>query len=82
MPSLRAALKGCDFLITLDISSSEIYMGEGISGGYEALGISDRSASGMGGNNCIFRASAFSMEVVAVPDCVTRLGIDGGVGGR
>ncbi len=49
MPSLPAALKGCDFLIILDISSSEINMGEGISGGYEALGISDWSASGMGG---------------------------------
>ncbi len=56
-------------------------MGEGISGGCEALGISDRLAFGMGGKNCVFRASAFSMGVVAVPDGVTRLGIDGGVGG-
>jgi hypothetical protein len=42
MPSLPAALKGCDFLITMEISSSEYDMGEGISGGYEASGISDR----------------------------------------
>jgi hypothetical protein len=75
-------LKGCDFLITLEISSSEIDMGEGISGGYDALGISERSASGMGGENRVIRASAFSVGVVAVPVGVTRLGIDGSVGGR
>jgi hypothetical protein len=82
MPSLPAALKGCDFFMTLDISSSEISMCEGISGRYEALGISDRSASGMWGKNCAFRASGFSMGVGAVPDSVTRLGIGGGVRGR
>jgi hypothetical protein len=59
MPSLPAALKGRDFLITLEICFSEIDMGEGISGGQEASGISDRSASGMGKKNHIFRASAF-----------------------
>ncbi len=46
------------------------------------MGISERSASGMGGNNRVFRASAFLIGVVAVLDGVTRLGIDGGVGGR
>jgi hypothetical protein len=49
MPSLPAALKGYDFLIILDISSSEIYMGEGFSAGYKALEMSERSASGIGG---------------------------------
>jgi hypothetical protein len=67
MPSLCAALKGCDFLITLEISSSEIDRGEGISAGYEAWGMLVRSALGMGGNNLDFRASAFSEGVVAVP---------------
>jgi hypothetical protein len=36
MPSLPALLKRCDFLITLEISSSEIDMGDEISIGYEA----------------------------------------------
>jgi hypothetical protein len=36
----------------------------------------------MGGKNFVFRATAFSMEVIAVPDGTTKLGIDGGVGGR
>jgi hypothetical protein len=75
MPSLPAALKGCNILITLETSSSAIYMGEDISGRYDALGISERSASGKGGTNHVFRASAFSMGVIAVPDSVTRLGM-------
>jgi hypothetical protein len=33
MPSLPAALKGCDFLIMLKISSSDIDMGKGVSAG-------------------------------------------------
>jgi hypothetical protein len=35
----------------------------------------------MKGKNRVFRASAFSTGVVAVSDGVTRLGIDGRVGG-
>jgi hypothetical protein len=57
-------------------------MGEGIAAGYEALGILLRSTLGIGGKNWVFRASAFSDKVVAMPDSVTRLGIVGGVGGR
>jgi hypothetical protein len=51
MPSLPAALKGCNFMIILVISSSENDMEEVISAGHEALGISVRSAYGMGGEN-------------------------------
>jgi hypothetical protein len=65
-------MKGCDFLMTLGIYSSEIVMGEGISGRQEAWGISERLASGNRGINCIFRALAFSMGVVAVQDSITR----------
>jgi hypothetical protein len=36
----------------------------------------------MGEENCVFTASAFSIGVVAVQDCVTRLEMDGGVRGR
>ncbi len=50
---------GCDFLITLEITSSEIHMGEGISAGYEAWGMLVRSALDMWGKNLDFRASAF-----------------------
>ncbi len=82
MPSLPAALKGCDFLITLEISFSDRDMGEGISAGYKVLRMSERPASGRGGKNRVFRASAFADGVVACPERVTRLGIDGGVGGR
>jgi hypothetical protein len=46
------------------------------------LGISERSASGRGGKNRVFRASAFSDGVVACPEGVTKFGIDGEVGGR
>jgi hypothetical protein len=35
--------------MTLEVSSSEIDMGKGISAGYEALEMSERSASGIGG---------------------------------
>ncbi len=42
-------LKGCNILITLETSTSNIDMGEGISAGCEALGMSERSASGIGG---------------------------------
>jgi hypothetical protein len=56
-------------------------MGEGISAGYEAFRMSEMSASGIGGKICAFRAFAFSEEVVASPEGVTRLGIDGGGGG-
>jgi hypothetical protein len=72
MLSLPAALKGCYFLITLVISSSVIDMGEGISAGYEALGILVRSAFGKGGKNWDFRASAFSDRVVAKLKGITR----------
>jgi hypothetical protein len=82
MLSLPATLKRCDFLITLVISSSEIDMSEGNSAGYEALGMSKRSASDIAGKNSVFKASALSEGVVAFPDRVTRLRIDGGVGGR
>ncbi len=82
MPSLPAALKGCDFLITLEISSSEMDMGEGILAGYRVLGMSERLASGRGKKSRVFRASAFSGGVVACPEEVTRLGMDGVVGGR
>jgi hypothetical protein len=66
----------------LEISSSEIDMGESILAGYEAWEMSVRSALGMGGKNLDFRASAFWKGVVAVPRGVTRLGIVRGVGGR
>jgi hypothetical protein len=56
--------------------------GEGNSAGYEASGIPVRSAFGMVGKNLDFRASAFSEEVIAMPEGVTRLGLVGGVGGR
>ncbi len=82
MPLLPTALKGCKFLITPEIFSSEIDMGGGISTGYEALGMSERSASGNGGKNHAFRASASSVGVVAFPEGLTRLGMEGGVGGR
>jgi hypothetical protein len=81
MPLLPAALKGCDFYITLEISSSEIDMGKGILAGYEGLGISVRSAFGMGGKNLDFRALGFSEGVVAMPEGVKRLGNVGGLGG-
>jgi hypothetical protein len=42
------------------------------------LEISERTASGMGGKKCAFRASAFSTGVVSIPNGVTRLGMDGG----
>ncbi len=79
---LTATLKGCKFLITLEISSSNIDKGESISAGYEALGISVGLASDMGGNNWDVRASAFSEGVIAMPDGVTRLSIVGRVRGR
>ncbi len=82
MPSLPAALKGYDFLIALEISSTEITMGEGIAAGYEELGMSVRSASGIGGTDWDFRASAFSGGVGAIPEGVTSLGMVGGVRGR
>jgi hypothetical protein len=82
IPSLPAASKGCDFFITLKISSSNIDMGEGILAEYEAMGISVRSALGIGGKNLNSRAFAFSAGVVAVLEEVTRLGIVGGVRGR
>jgi hypothetical protein len=82
MPLLPAAWKGCDFLITIEISFSEIDMGEGISVGYEALGMLERLASGIRGKNCALRALAFSEGVVALPEGVTRLRINEGVGRR
>ncbi len=57
-------------------------MGEGISTGYEALGMSKRSASGIGEKNHTFRASAPPEGAVAPPEGVTRLEFGGGVGGR
>jgi hypothetical protein len=48
MPLLPTALKVCDSLITLEISSSDIDMRDSILSGYEPLRISKRSASGMG----------------------------------
>jgi hypothetical protein len=68
--------------MTLEIPSLEITMGEGIAAGNEASGMSLRSTLGIGEKNWVFRASAFSDRVVAIPDGVTRLGIVGGVGGR
>jgi hypothetical protein len=44
-------LKGYGFYITLEISFSEVDMGRGISRGYEALGIIEMSASGIGGKS-------------------------------
>jgi hypothetical protein len=43
--------------------------------------MSERTASGIGGKNRAFRASAFSEGVVAFPEGVTRLGIEEGVEG-
>ncbi len=67
-------------LITLEIFSSEINMGEGIAAWYEVLGISVKSAFGMGGKNRDFRALAFSAKVVAKLLVVTRSGMVRGVG--
>ncbi len=82
MPILPAALKGCNFLITLIISSSEVDMGEGIVTGYRVLGMLERSALGRGRETCVFRAFAFSDGVIACPEGVTKFEMDGGVGGR
>jgi hypothetical protein len=57
-------------------------MREGIAAGYEELGMLVRSASGIGGTDWDFRASALSGGLVAIPEGVTRLGMVGGVGGR
>ncbi len=81
MPTLPAALKGCNFLMTIEISSSEIDMGEGTSAGYEALGMLVRSAFDMVGKNCDFRASVFPERVIAMLAGVTMLGMVEGVGG-
>jgi hypothetical protein len=82
MPLLPAALKDCDFLITLEISSLEIDRGNCILARYEVLGILLRSAFSIGGKNQDFRSSAFTVGVVGMPDRVTGLGIVRGVGGR
>ncbi len=82
MPSLRAALKGCDFLMTLVITSSEIDIGEGTSTGYDSLRVSVRSASGIGEKKQDFRELAFSEGVEATLVVVTKLGMVRGVGGR
>jgi hypothetical protein len=55
-------------------------MGQGISAGYEVSGMSERSASSIGGKNYVFRASAFT-DVIAYPEGVTWLRIDGMMGG-
>jgi hypothetical protein len=68
--------------MTREISSSEIDMGEGTSGRYEVLGMSERSASGMGKNNRAIKASTFSLGVIALPEEALSLGINGGVGRR
>ncbi len=67
-------------MITLAISSSEMDMGEEPFAEYEAVGISVRSAFGMGGKNGDFKASAFSGGVVAMPEGITRLGMVWGYG--
>jgi hypothetical protein len=59
MPSLPASLKGCDFIITLEITSADIDRWDGMSFGYEVLGIPVRSASGMGRINRDLQASFF-----------------------
>ncbi len=81
MLPLPAALKGCNLLITIEISSSDIDMWEGNSAGSEALAISVRSALAMGEKNQNFRALAFLEGVVELPEGVTRLGIVRGVRG-
>jgi hypothetical protein len=82
MPLLPADLKGLAFLITLEIFSLEIHKGESISAGFGVLGIMARSALGIGGINRDFKASAFSEEVIAMPEDETNLGITGGIQGR
>ncbi len=69
-------------MITPKISSSEVDIGEGTSARYEAFGMSERSTSGIGGKYRAFMASASSEGVVAFLERVTRLGIDGRLGGR
>jgi hypothetical protein len=73
MPSLPAALKGCNFIITLEFSSKEIDIWEDILAGYDALGMTVRSAFGLGGKTGDFRASAFSEGVIAMPVGLTGL---------
>jgi hypothetical protein len=82
MPLLPAALKECDFLMTLVISSSEIDIGEGTSTGYESLRVSVRPASGIVKKKQDFRELAFSEGDEATLVVVTKLGMVGGVGGR
>ncbi len=78
---LLAALKGCNFLIALEISSLERFMGEGIAAGYKGLGMLVRLALGIGKIYQNFRAFAFFDGNVAIPEGVTRLGMVGGLGG-
>jgi hypothetical protein len=66
------AITACYFIITLEISSSEIDMGEGISTGNEALWMSEKSTSGISRKNCTFRASALSEGVVAFLCCMMQ----------
>ncbi len=62
MPSLPAAVKGCNFLMTLEISSKESAMREGFSVRYEALGMSVRSTSGIRGQTGSSELLLFHME--------------------
>ncbi len=82
MLSLPATLKGCDFLITLETSPMKRDIGEGISSGYVAVGMSLMLAVGIGRKILDFNASAFLSVVMAVPEGVISLGIEGGVGRR
>jgi hypothetical protein len=49
-------------------------MDEGSSAGYDASGMSETSASGMGGKYRVFRASAFSDGVVAYSEGLVWFG--------
>jgi hypothetical protein len=50
--------------MTLKTFSSEMDIDEGFSSVYEVMGISKRSALGIGGTVCTFRASTYSWMVL------------------
>jgi hypothetical protein len=82
MSILPVALKGFNFFMTLELSSSEIDKGESFPGGYTEFEISERSVIGMGGKYQAFRALVLTEGVEALLLGVTRVGIKGRVGER
>ncbi len=67
MPQQPASLKKCNFLVTLEISTLEYNLGEGISAKYVVLKLLIRSELGIRKKNRTYEASAPSERVVAMP---------------